>query len=85
MNLVPWSNYIDEQLILGKECLVELPMCSKLVQSSGGEPTYLSLTFDSGYYYFKTIDIGDLSEVVMVTDDVEAVKKNVLLITVIGE
>lgn len=85
MKLVPWSNDIDEQLISGKEYLVELPLCSKLVKVFKDIPTYLSLTFDSGYYYLKTIDAGDLCQTILITDDTELVKKNVLLLAVVEE
>ena len=85
MVLVPWSNDIDEQLLFGKECLVELPLCSKLVKVFKNIPTYLSLTFDGGYYYFKTIDLDDLCEQVLITNDTALVKKNVLLIAVVEE
>lgn len=85
MKLVPWSNDIDEQLIFGKECLVELPLCSKLVKVFKDIPTYLSLTFSGGYYYFKTIDAGDLCEQVLITDNVDFVKRNILLLAVVEE
>lgn len=80
-----WNDKIDEQLIYGKECIVELPLCSKLVQTTGDTPVYLVLTFEGGYYYFKTVDDGDLCQTILITDDTALVKKNVLLIAVVED